>query len=65
MNITDIKFRKVFTEGNIKAIVSVTIDDCIAIHEIKIVQGYDRLFAAMPSRKDSNNIYRDIVHPIS
>lgn len=63
MKITDIKIRKIFTDSSIKAIVSITIDNCLAIHDIKVIQGNDRLFAAMPSRKD-NDIYRDIVHPI-
>ena len=64
MKITDVKIRKTFADSNIKAIVSITIDDCLAIHEIRIIQGNDRLFAAMPSRKD-NDVYRDIVHPIT
>ena len=65
MKVTDIKIRKTFNEGNVKAVVSVTLDDFIAIHEIKVVQGNGRIFAAMPNRLDSNDIYRDIVHPIS
>lgn len=64
MTISEIKIRKTFPEGNLKAIVSATLDNCIAIHEIKIIQGSNRLFAAMPSRKDENGIYRDIIHPI-
>ena len=64
MKITDVKIRKIFANSNIKAIVSITIDDCLAVHDIRIIQGNDRLFAAMPSRKD-NDVYRDIVHPIS
>ena len=62
--ITDVRIRKIFSEDNLKAIVSIVIDDCLAIHEIKIIQGTERLFVAMPSRKDENGIYRDIVHPI-
>ena len=65
MKVTDIKIRKTFPEGNVKAVVSVTLDDFIAIHEIKVVQGNDRMFAAMPNKLDSNDVYRDIVHPIS
>ena len=64
MNITEVKIRKVFSEGNIKAVISITIDNCFAVHDIRVIQGTDRLFAAMPSRKDENGIYRDIVHPI-
>ena len=64
MKITDVRIRKTFADSNIKAIVSITIDDCLAVHDIRIIQGNDRLFAAMPSRKD-NDVYRDIVHPIN
>ena len=65
MKITDIKIRKTFPERNVKAVVSVTLDDFIAIHEMKVVQGNGRIFAAMPNKLDSNDVYRDIVHPIS
>ena len=64
MNITETKIRKVFEEGALRAIVSVTIDECLVIHDIKVIQGSSRLFVAMPSRKDENGIYRDIIHPI-
>jgi len=53
------------SEGRLRAVVSVTIDDMLAVHDIKVVQGDDRLFVAMPSRKDESGIFRDIVHPIS
>lgn len=65
MNITDIKIRKTISEGRLKAIVSITIDDALAIHDIKVVQGESRLFVAMPSRRDETGAFRDIVHPIS
>lgn len=64
MTITKVHIRRTFTEGRLKAVVSVTLDDCIAIHELKIIQGNDRLFVAMPSRMDVNGDYRDIIHPI-
>ncbi|MDE6730000.1 MAG: septation regulator SpoVG [Oscillospiraceae bacterium] len=64
MQITDIKIRKIMTEGRLRAVVSVTIDQMLAVHEIKIVQGETRLFVAMPSRRDDNGTFRDIVHPI-
>ena len=64
MLITEVKIRKTFAEGALKAILSITIDNSLAIHDIKVIQGTDRLFVAMPSRKDENGIYRDIVHPI-
>lgn len=65
MDISDIKIRKTITEGRLRAIVSITLDDILAVHDIKIVQGDERLFVAMPSRKDENGVFRDIVHPIS
>ena len=63
MKISDIKFRKSLTDGNLKAIASLTIDGCIAIHELKVIET-DHLFVAMPSRKDESGNYHDIVHPI-
>lgn len=65
MEITDIKIRKIITEGRLRAVVSVTLDNQLAVHDIKVVQGDDRLFVAMPSRKDESGVFRDIVHPIS
>ena len=65
MEITDIKIRRIITEGRLRAVVSVTVDNMLAVHDIKVVQGDERLFVAMPSRKDENGVFRDIVHPIS
>ncbi len=64
MQITDIKIRKRFTDGPVKAIVSITIDGCLAIHDIKLIQNDSHLFVAMPNAMDKHGIYRDIVHPI-
>lgn len=65
MEITDVKIRKIIAEGRLRAVVSVTFDNMLAMHDIKIVQGDERIFVAMPSRKDENGVFRDIVHPIS
>lgn len=65
MTITDIKVRKLMPEGRLKGVISVTFDDAFAVHDIKVVQGDERLFVAMPSRRDTNGVFRDIVHPIS
>lgn len=65
MNITDVKIRKILSEGRLRAVVSITVDDMLAVHDIKVVQGDERLFVAMPSRKDENGVFRDIIHPIS
>ena len=64
MKISDIKLRKSLTGGTLKAVASLTIEGCIAIHEIKVIET-DRLFVAMPSRKDESGAYHDIVHPIN
>ena len=48
-----------------KAVVSVTFDDAFVVHDIKIIEGKENLFAAMPSRKSADGTYRDIVHPIT
>ena len=65
MTITDIKVRKLLPDGRLKAVVSITLDNMIAIHDIKVIEGTNRLFVAMPSRKDESGVYRDIAHPIS
>ena len=65
MQITDIKVRKVSQEGKMRAVVSVTFDDAFVVHDIKVIEGKEKLFAAMPSRKSADGTYRDIVHPIT
>ena len=65
MNITDIRIRKIYDDARLKALVSVTIDGDLAVHDIKVIEGPERLFVAMPSRKDENGTFRDIAHPIT
>lgn len=65
MQITDIKIRKFFDEGPMKAIVSVTFDGQLAVHDVKIINARDKFFIVMPSRKNPDDTYRDIVHPIN
>jgi len=65
MQITDIKIRKLFNDGPMKAIVSVTFENALAVHDIKIIYAHDRTFIVMPSRKNPDGTYRDIVHPIN
>lgn len=65
MNITDVRVRRILTEGKMRAIVSVTIDDAFVVHDVKVVDGQNGLFVAMPSRKTPNGEFRDIAHPIS
>ena len=63
MEITDIKIRKLTDEAKMRAIVSVTLDDELVIHDIKIISGYDKMFLAMPSRRLLSGSFTDIVHP--
>ena len=65
MTITDVRVRKIASEGKMKAIVSVTFDNEFVVHDIKVIEGQNGLFIAMPSRKTPTGDYRDIVHPIS
>ena len=65
MNITDVIVRKVNQEGKMKAIVSITIDNAFVVHDIKVIEGENGLFIAMPSRKTNSGEYRDIAHPIN
>ena len=65
MQITDVKVRKLFDEGSMKAIVSVTFDGQLAVHDIKVINARDKYFIVMPSRKNPDDTYRDIVHPIN
>ncbi len=65
MQITNIKIRKINAEGRMKAVVSVTFDDVFVVHDIKVIEGTDKVFIAMPSRKNLEGEYRDIAHPIN
>lgn len=65
MEITDIKVRKINAEGRMKAVVSVTFDDCFVVHDIKVIEGQEKLFIAMPSRKTPDGEFKDIAHPIN
>ena len=65
MRITDIRIRKITREGKVKAVASITLDDCFAVHDIKVISGKDGLFVAMPSRPTSDGGFRDVAHPIN
>lgn len=65
MNITDVRVRKVNDEGKMKAVVSITFDDEFVVHDIKIIEGQNGLFIAMPSRKMNEGDFRDIAHPLN
>lgn len=66
MNITDVKIRKIFNDdAPMKAIASVTFDDQLALHDVKVIYAREKLFIVMPSRKNHDGTYSDIVHPIN
>jgi stage V sporulation protein G len=65
MEITDIRIRKVATEGKLKAYVTVTFENCFVVHNVKIIEGKTGVFIAMPSRKTRTGEYKDVVHPIT
>ena len=65
MEITDIRIKKVASEGKMKAIASVTFDNAFAVHDVKVIDGPEKLFVAMPSRRTPDGEYRDIAHPIN
>lgn len=65
MQISDIRIRKMNTDGKMKAIVSVTFDNELVIHDIKVIEGKGKFFVAMPSRKTPEGEFKDIAHPIN
>lgn len=65
MEITDVRIRKIASEGKMKAIVSVTFDNEFVVHDIKVIEGQNGLFIAMPSRKTPDGEFKDIAHPIN
>lgn len=66
MKISDIRIRLIKKDDTkLKAVASLTIEECMVVHDIKIIQGKDELFISMPSRKTSDGEYKDIVHPIN
>ena len=65
MTITDVRIRKIASDGKMKAIVSVTFDNEFVVHDIKVIEGQNGLFIAMPSRKTPDGEFKDIAHPIN
>jgi len=64
MNITDVRIRKISDDSKMKAVVSITFDEEFVVHDIKIIDGQNGLFVAMPSRKMGEGDFRDIAHPL-
>ena len=63
MKISDVRIRLITKEDSkLKAVASMTIEDCFVVHDIKVIEGQEDYFIAMPSRKASDGEYKDIVH---
>ncbi|MGL1891932.1 MAG: septation regulator SpoVG [Spirochaetaceae bacterium] len=65
MEITDIRIRKVDAEGKLKAYVTVTFDESFVVHNVKVIEGENGVFIAMPSRKTRKGEFKDVAHPIN
>ena len=66
MNITEVRVRMVKKDdGKLKAVASITIDDCFVVHDVKILEGTEDYFIAMPSKKTPEGEYKDVVHPLN
>jgi len=65
MQVTDVRIRKVLPEGKMRAIASITLDDEFVIHDVRVIEGTDGLFIAMPCRKTPEGTFRDVAHPIT
>lgn len=65
LEITEVKIRRILDEPKLKALVSIVISGAIAVHDIKIIQGTDRLFVVMPSKKEPSGFFRNIIHPLN
>lgn len=65
MQITDVRVRLLNDSGKLKAVASVSFDDEFVVHDLKIVEGVNGLFIAMPSRRAKDGEFKDICHPIN
>jgi stage V sporulation protein G len=65
MEVTDVRLRRVNTEGRMRAIASITLDHEFVVHDIRVIDGNNGLFVAMPSKRTPDGEFRDIAHPIN
>lgn len=65
MEITDVRLRRVNTDGRMRAIASITLDSEFVVHDIRVIDGNNGLFVAMPSKRTPDGEFRDIAHPIT
>jgi len=65
VEITDVRLRKIETEGKLRAYVSITFDDSFVVHDLRVIDGNKGMFVAMPSKRLPNGDHKDIAHPIN
>jgi len=65
VEITDVRLRKIETEGKLRAYVSITFDDSFVVHDLRVIDGTKGMFVAMPSKRLPNGDHKDIAHPIN
>ena len=65
MKVTDVRLRKIASDSRMKALVSITLDDAFVIHDLRVIEGNNGLFVAMPSKRTPDGEFRDIAHPIN
>jgi len=65
MQITDVRVKRINSDGKIRAIASITIDDAFVVRDIRVIEGQNGLFIAMPNKKLPDGEFRDIAHPIT
>ena len=65
MKVTDVRLRRVDTEGRMRAIASITFEEAFVVHDIRVIDGNDGLFVAMPSKRTPDGEFRDVAHPIN
>lgn len=65
MEVTDVRLRRVHTDGRMRAIASITLDNEFVVHDIRVIDGNEGLFVAMPSKRTPEGEFRDIAHPIN
>lgn len=65
MRVTDVRIRRLSQEGKMRAIVSITLNEQFVVHDIRVIEGNNGLFVAMPSKRTPNGEFKDIAHPIN
>ena len=65
MRVTDVRVRLISSESRLRGIVTITFEDSFVVHDIRVIEGENGIFVAMPSKKMPNGVFRDIAHPIN